>query len=220
MLGANNAHIWKYEYGARKTIWYATCRWFFTSSGISNENHRQATVGTFSHLQATTTKSGMIFIMMISYERSVAGPAHTKQRPSERRRYGIDPMRYSEEESEDITQRKLWTCWTIFKINNTPTEQLSIQAWWRHKLETFSALLALCAGNSPMTGEFPAQRPVTRTVDAFSLICAWTKCCANNQDAGDLSRHRAHYDVTVIRKWSPKFPSPTHTCPGYCDLDS
>ena len=39
--------------------------------------------------------------------------------------------------------------------------------WWRHQMETFSALLALCAGNSPVTGEFPAQRPVTRSFDAF-----------------------------------------------------
>ena len=30
-------------------------------------------------------------------------------------------------------------------------------------METFSALLALCVGNSPATGEFPAQRPVTRS---------------------------------------------------------
>ena len=36
-----------------------------------------------------------------------------------------------------------------------------IFTWWRHKMETFSALLALCAGNSPITGEFLAQRPVT-----------------------------------------------------------
>ena len=43
-------------------------------------------------------------------------------------------------------------------------------AWWRHQLETFSALLALCAGNSPVTGEFPAQRPVTRSFDvSFDL---------------------------------------------------
>ena len=28
--------------------------------------------------------------------------------------------------------------------------------WWRHQMETFSSLLALCAGNSPVTGEFPA----------------------------------------------------------------
>ena len=38
---------------------------------------------------------------------------------------------------------------------------------WRHQMETFSALLALCAGNSPVTGEFPTQRPVTRSFDAF-----------------------------------------------------
>ena len=38
-----------------------------------------------------------------------------------------------------------------------------LAAWWRHQMETFSAFLALCAGNSPVTGEFPAQRPVTRS---------------------------------------------------------
>ena len=40
-------------------------------------------------------------------------------------------------------------------------------SWYRHQMETFSALLALCAGNSPVTGEFPAQRPVTRSFDVF-----------------------------------------------------
>ena len=61
-----------------------------------------------------------------------------------------------------------------------------------------------CAGNSPVTagnssvpGEFPSHRPVTRSFDV-SLICAWTNGSINNQDAGDLRRHRAHYDVTVM----------------------
>ena len=40
--------------------------------------------------------------------------------------------------------------------------------WWRHQMKTFSALLAICAGNSPVPGEFPAQRPVTRGFDVFS----------------------------------------------------
>ena len=40
-------------------------------------------------------------------------------------------------------------------------------AWWRHQMETFSALLAICARNSPVPGEFPAQRPVTRSFDVF-----------------------------------------------------
>ena len=34
-------------------------------------------------------------------------------------------------------------------------------------METLSVLLALCVGNSPVTGEFPAQRPVTRSFDGF-----------------------------------------------------
>ena len=34
-------------------------------------------------------------------------------------------------------------------------------------METFSALLAICAGNSPVTGEFFAQRPVTQSFDVF-----------------------------------------------------
>ena len=39
--------------------------------------------------------------------------------------------------------------------------------WWRHQMETFSALLVLCEGNSLITGEFPPQRPVTRSFDVF-----------------------------------------------------
>ena len=31
-----------------------------------------------------------------------------------------------------------------------------------------------------------------------SLICAWIKGWVSNRDAGDLRRHRAHYDVTVM----------------------
>ena len=40
-------------------------------------------------------------------------------------------------------------------------------SWWRHQMEALSALLALCAGNSPVTSEFPVQRPVTRSFDVF-----------------------------------------------------
>ena len=40
-------------------------------------------------------------------------------------------------------------------------------SWRRHQMETFSELLVLCARNSPVTGEFPAQRPVTRSIDVF-----------------------------------------------------
>ena len=40
-------------------------------------------------------------------------------------------------------------------------------SWSRHQMETFSALLAICAGNSPVPVEFPAQRPVTRSFYVF-----------------------------------------------------
>ena len=42
----------------------------------------------------------------------------------------------------------------------------------------------------------------------LSLIYAWTSCWTNNRDAGDLRRHRAHYDVTVMSDSSPNFALP------------
>ena len=40
-------------------------------------------------------------------------------------------------------------------------------SWWRHQMETFSALLALCEGNPPVTDGFPPQRSETRSIDVF-----------------------------------------------------
>ena len=50
-------------------------------------------------------------------------------------------------------------------VNNQPSKKISgcvlywrfqpNWSWWRHQMETFSALLAICAGNSPVPGEFP-----------------------------------------------------------------
>ena len=42
-----------------------------------------------------------------------------------------------------------------------------IGPWWHHQMETFSMLLALCGGNSLITGEFPSKRPVTRSFEVF-----------------------------------------------------
>ena len=73
-----------------------------------------------------------------------------------------------------------------------------MRTWWRHQAETFSALLALCAGNSPVTGEFPSQRPVARSFDVCSSICPWINGWVNNREAGDLRSHSGHYDVSVM----------------------
>ena len=50
-------------------------------------------------------------------------------------------------------------------------KKMHLKTWWRHQMVTFSALLAICAGNSRVTGEFPAQRPVTRSFDVFFDLC-------------------------------------------------
>ena len=83
-----------------------------------------------------------------------------------------------------------------------PAWPLTAHPWWHHQMEIFSTLLALCAGNSLVTGEFPAQRPVTRSFDVF-LICAWTDGWVNNQTTGDLIHHRVHYDFTIMLSVQP-----------------
>ena len=67
-------------------------------------------------------------------------------------------------------------------------------------METFSALLAICAGNSPVHSEFLAHRPVMQSFDVYfdmHRINGWV----NNREAGDLRRHHAHYDVIEMRVW-------------------
>ena len=56
---------------------------------------------------------------------------------------------------------------TIFAGGRPLPGTMSTWTWWRHHMETFSALLAICAGNSPVAGDLPAQRPVTRSFDVF-----------------------------------------------------
>ena len=68
--------------------------------------------------------------------------------------------------------------------------------WWRHQMETFSALLAIWGihrfpVNSPHKGQW-------RGALMFSLICVWINRWENNREAGDLRRYRAHYDVIVM----------------------
>ena len=67
------------------------------------------------------------------------------------------------------------------------------------KMETFSALLAILAGNSPVTGELPAKANDTERWCFF--ICAWINGRVNNRETGDLRRHHTHYDVIVMWCW-------------------
>ena len=73
-----------------------------------------------------------------------------------------------------------------------------LNAWWCHRMETFSALLAICAGNSLVNSPHKGK---WRGALMFSLICPWMNDWVNNREAGDLRRHRTHYDVTVM-EWN------------------
>ena len=86
--------------------------------------------------------------------------------------------------------------WLI--VNHTLKYQLYWNhTWWRHQMETFSALLALCVGNSPVPGEFPLQRPVTRSFGVFFYLRLNKRL--NKQTWGRwFETSYAHYDVAVM----------------------
>ena len=70
--------------------------------------------------------------------------------------------------------------------------------WWRHQIETFSALLwpfvwriDRLPVNSPHKGQW-------RCALMLTFICAWINGRVNNRKASDLRRHLDHYDVIVM----------------------
>ena len=86
----------------------------------------------------------------------------------------------------------------LWGVNTCPRpstyEDLS---WWRHQLETFSALLALCAGNSPVPVN-SLHKGQWRGALMFSFIYARINDWVNNREAGDLRRQDGHHDVIVM----------------------
>ena len=54
---------------------------------------------------------------------------------------------------------------------SVPEGFIPFSSWWRHQMGTCSTLPALWAGNSPVTSEFPSQRPVMRSFDVFFDLC-------------------------------------------------
>ena len=50
-----------------------------------------------------------------------------------------------------------------------------------------------------------------RGVLVFSLICAWINRWVNNREVGDLRRHRAHYDFTVMQQPQSVLLTPIHS---------
>ena len=91
-------------------------------------------------------------------------------------------QRYTSNSSQRISFQQVSWVWGWL--------QWSIRvSWWRHPIETFSALLTLCSGNS---------QSQCRGALMFSFIYAWIKGWINNREDGDLRRHRAYCDVIVM----------------------
>ena len=61
-------------------------------------------------------------------------------------------------------------------------------------METFSALLAICAGNSPLNDEFPPQRPVTLSFEVFFDLRLNKRLIVRLVIWDAI----AHYDVTAM----------------------
>ena len=92
-------------------------------------------------------------------------------------------------------------------ISNVITNSYII--WWTYLLCITDPLCgistALAVGWPHMSPEIRKKTLVIihdkgqwRGYSTFSLICAWTNGWANTRDAGDLRRHCAHYDFTVM----------------------
>ena len=76
--------------------------------------------------------------------------------------------------------------------------------WWCQRVEIFPRywpfvrVIHRSPVNSPHKGQWCGAL-------MFSLICAWMNGWVNNRETGDLRRHHAHYDVTVMRCAYPRY---------------
>ena len=79
--------------------------------------------------------------------------------------------------------------WTFFSLNVSHKDVIK----WKHFLcyWPFWGRIHRSPMNSPHNCQW-------RGALMLSLTCARTNCWANNGDAGDVRRYRAHYDITVI----------------------
>ena len=72
------------------------------------------------------------------------------------------------------------------QVRRTESQNIT---WWRHQIENFPRYWPFVRG---------IHKGQWRAALMFSLISAWIKSWVNDRDVGDLRRHRAHYDVTVM----------------------
>ena len=84
--------------------------------------------------------------------------------------------------------------------------QVVVGSWWRHQMETSFALLALCAGDSLVIGEFPSQRPSTRNFNVFFGLCLNKRLSKQSWGLWFEARSRSwwrHCNVMYKLIWQP-----------------
>ena len=73
------------------------------------------------------------------------------------------------------------------RLMNATVGGIIICSRWRHQMETFAGLLALWVGKSPVTGEFPSQKPVTRSFDFFFDLRLIKRLNKHSKRLGDIA---------------------------------
>ena len=132
-------------------------------------------------------------------------------------------------QSRNFTEQ--WNSFTGISLNEPVNQQTRTRF---ESMETFSALLAICAGNSPVHGEFPTQRPVTRSFDVFFDLCLnkrlskqswgwwfetlsrplWRRCNGLLTMAKSLSAE--HYNDIIMSAMASQITSLTIVYPTVC----
>ena len=112
----------------------------------------------------------------------------------------------------DNKLRELWPLCVLYKLYHAVMIDASIKTMW------YSRVLFLHHEDVIKWKNFPHYWPFVRGIHRspvnsphkgqwrgalmFSLIYAWIYGWVNNREVGDLRRHRAHYDVTIMMKTS------------------
>ena len=108
-----------------------------------------------------------------------------------------------------LSSKKTSTCYYLREDNIFL--HMSYFLSWLHEMETFSALLALCEGNSPVTGEIPWRRPVTQSFDVFFVLRLNKRLRKQSRRRGFETQSRPLWrHCNVIEKSSDPGPGATH----------
>ena len=106
------------------------------------------------------------------------------------------PLSSTELQWHERDGRALGQCSQSFYFAHM-TEMWQVISKWLHQMERFSALLALCAGNSPIPVNSP-HKGQWRGALMFSLICVWINDWVNNREAGVLRQVMRSFDISLL----------------------